>query len=95
MHPIPKSDFMPVFEVPRHSAPVTEFVKRPGLERDAAVAWARGVLADVAHYSDFAIIRACKLIEANDKAFYITAHEMRRFLERCEAERQMEAARDL
>lgn len=78
-------DFDP--KIPAHDAPLTAFGLGPGEKRDTAIAWARGVLAEVAHFNDETIIRACKVIEANDKAFYLTAFELRRFLETCVEDR--------
>jgi len=68
--------------IPDASAPVADFTQKLGLPRDSAVAWARGVIADVAHHCDPDIMRACKVIIANDNAFLITATELLRAVEK-------------
>ena len=73
--------------LPPHTAEVHRFVLPPGLARDAAVAWARGVFAFADNFGDAVVIRAAKVLEANDPDHYSLAVEMRRFLEGCAAER--------
>lgn len=65
-----------------HTRSVSDFFM-PADKRESAVAWARGVLADIKDYRDETVIRACKVIEANDKDFVTTAISLRKFLEDC------------
>ena len=73
--------------MPAHTAEVHRFALPPGLARDSAVAWARGVFAFADNFGDAVVIRAAKVLEANDIDHYHLAVEMRRFLEGCAAER--------
>lgn len=73
--------------MPPHTAEVARFVLPPGLARDTAVAWARGVLAYSEHFTDATVIRASKVLEANDIDHRHLAAETRMWRELQAAER--------
>lgn len=76
-----------VLRLPPHTADVHRFVMSPGSAQDAAVTWARGVLGFADTFGESTVIRAAKVLEANDQEYYHLAVQMRRFLEGCAAER--------
>lgn len=61
--------------------PVADFMERPE-HRFAAVSWAAGVIADLAHYSDDDITRAAKTLAANDPARRVMALEIIKMIDR-------------
>ena len=56
------------FETPKADLPIDDFMIADEEERERGLLWARGIIADFVHYDDDTILRAGKVICANDPA---------------------------
>lgn len=65
-------DFAPK-DIPGHDAPEESFVFPDQDEREAAVAWAAGLIADHIHYGPAQIIRAARVLLANSPSHHKVA----------------------
>lgn len=54
------------FDTPRADAAIEEFRIADEELRERGLLWSRGIVADLAHYDDETILRAAKVICAND-----------------------------